>query len=168
MKTRIHVNLNVADLTRSVAFYSTLFGHVPTKVRSDYANFRLDAPALHLALVHKPGHTPAATEQHFGVELFEDAELDTWRERITSAGLAPRIEEQVTCCYAVADKFWVQDPDGNEWEFWVRHAEAEAMRESAAEGECCAPSPMPLTTLEGLTPAPAKAADTAPQGGCCP
>ena len=164
MKTRIHVNLNVRDLTRSVAFYSTLFGHVPTKIRSDYANFRLDEPALHLALVHKPAHAPVKTEQHFGVELFEDAKLDGWRERVTRAGLAARTEEEVTCCYAVANKFWVQDPDGNEWEFWVRHAEAEAMREEAAEGECCAPEPMPLTTLEGLTP---DESSCAPETGCC-
>ena len=165
MKTRIHVNLNVRDLTQSVAFYSTLFGHVPTKVRSDYANFRLDAPALHLALVHKPTHQKVESEQHFGVELFEDTELDTWRERVTDAGLGARIEEEVTCCYAVANKFWVQDPDGNEWEFWVRHAEAEAMRESGAESECCAPTPMPLTTLDGLTPV--EAPSCAPESGCC-
>ncbi len=164
MKTRIHVNINVRDLTQSVAFYSTLFGHVPSKVRSDYANFRLDEPALHLALVHKPGNAPASTEQHFGVELFEDAELDGWRERATGAGLQARIEEEVTCCYAVANKFWVQDPDGNEWEFWVRHAEAEAMREAGAEGECCAPAPMPTTTIEGLVP---QQGSCAPETGCC-
>lgn len=165
MQTRVHINLNVRDLTQSVAFYSTLFGHVPTKVRSDYANFRLDAPALHLALVHKPTHPPTTTEQHFGIELFEDGELGGWRERIRGAGLAPRVEEQVTCCYAVADKFWVQDPDGNEWEFWVRHEEAEAMHGADLESECCAPTPMPLTTLEGL--APKGAANCAPESGCC-
>lgn len=165
MQTRVHINLNVRDLTQSVAFYSTLFGHVPTKVRSDYANFRLDTPALHLALVHKPAHPPTTSEQHFGVELFADADLGGWRERVQGAGLTARIEEQVTCCYAVANKFWVQDPDGNEWEFWVRHEEAEAMRESAAEGECCAPEPMPLTTLEGL--APKGASSCAPESGCC-
>lgn len=164
MKTRVHVNINVRDLTQSVAFYSTLFGHMPTKVREDYANFRLDTPGLHLALVHKPDHARVQTEQHFGIELFEDGELNGWRERVETAGLAPRIEESVTCCYAVANKFWVQDPDGNEWEFWVRSGEAEAMRESDAEGECCAPAPMPLTTIEGITPKPTSCA---PETGCC-
>ena len=25
----------------------------------------------------------------------------------------------VSCCYAVQDKTWVKDPDGNEWEVFV-------------------------------------------------
>jgi hypothetical protein len=35
------------------------------------------------------------------------------------AGLETRIEENVTCCYAVQDKVWVTDPDGNNWEVYV-------------------------------------------------
>jgi hypothetical protein len=31
----------------------------------------------------------------------------------------PRDEMQTTCCYAVQDKTWVSDPDGNEWEVFV-------------------------------------------------
>ncbi len=162
MKTRIHVNIDVRDLDQSVAFYGTLFGTEPSKTREDYANFRLDTPALHLALVHDPEHTPANRDQRFGVELFDDAELDGWRERVEAAGMTTRIEEEVTCCYAVANKFWAQDPDGNDWEFWVRHAEAEAMSDKpASSGECCAPAAaMPLSTIAGLSP---KKSDE----GCC-
>ena len=147
MQTRVHIHIHVRDLGRSTAFYETLFGQPASKRRPDYANFRLDEPALHLALAHEPGHESVSTEQHFGVELFDDQVLADWRGRV--AALAPRIEQQVTCCYAVADKFWVRDPDGNEWEFWVRHEEAEAMHapsDPASEG-CCAP--MPLSTLPG-------------------
>ena len=158
MKSRVHVNINVRDLTASVAFYGALFDADPTKVREDYANFRLDTPGLHLALVRKPDHPPVQTEQHHGVELFDRDALDAWRARLETRGVNVRIEEQVTCCYAVADKFWVADPDGNEWEFWFRTEEAEAMHEDAAEGECCAP--MPMATLEGLKPKQAP-------GGCC-
>jgi hypothetical protein len=28
---------------------------------------------------------------------------------------------QTDCCYAVQDKTWVQDPDGNDWEVFVVH-----------------------------------------------
>ena len=150
MRTRIHVNLEVGDLDRSVGFYEALFGTSATKRREDYANFRLDQPGLHLALVRAPDHAGRETDEHFGIELFEKDQLDAWRERSETRGLPVRIEEQVTCCYAVADKFWVADPDGNDWEFWVRTEEAEAMHEEAAEGECCAP--MPMATLEGLAP----------------
>ena len=47
--------------------------------------------------------------------------------------MTPRVEEQVTCCYAVADKWWAADPDGNEWEFWVRSDEADRRHHRAAQ-----------------------------------
>ena len=132
MRTRIHINLGVHDLDRSIAFYTRLFGVGPSKVRADYANWRLDEPALHLALVSEPGMEKPPTGEHFGVELFEEDALDGWRARASAAGVAVRIEEQVTCCYAVANKWWAADPDGNEWEFWVRSAEAESMHDAPA------------------------------------
>lgn len=146
MKTRIHVNVNVADLDRSIAFYTRLFGAGPAKVRADYANWRLDEPALHLALVSKPDHRKDHGGEHFGIELFATEDLHAWRGRVEAAGVTPRIEEQVTCCYAVADKWWAADPDGNEWEFWVRSDDAEAMHgdmplETASGSTCCAPAP---------------------------
>ena len=170
MRTRIHINLEVRDLDRSVGFYEALFGTSATKRREDYANFRLDEPALHLALVLRPDRRLAPTDQHFGVELFEDDVLNAWRARVEARGVATRIEEEVTCCYAVANKFWAADPDGNEWEFWVRHAEAERMREAeegaqAGDGACCAP--MPMSTLAALEPLPEPGTDDEP-GGCCP
>ena len=103
---RIHINLSVADLDRSIAFYTRLFGTGPSKVRGDYANWRLDEPGLHLALVHDPAFTKDRSGEHFGVELMENDALDGWRERAQAAGVTVRTEEQVTCCYAVANKFW--------------------------------------------------------------
>lgn len=41
------------------------------------------------------------------------------RERWTEEGLLTRDEMQTSCCYAVQDKTWVRDPDGNEWEAFV-------------------------------------------------
>jgi len=148
---RVHLNLDVRDLTRSVAFYGTLFGTMPSKLESDYANWRLDAPGLHLALVHKPQHEPAETDQHFGIEIMDDDALFTWRDRVKAAGIDVRVEEAVTCCYAVANKFWVTDPDGNDWEFWVKHEDADAMHGDTASTDagCCAPptkATMPLAT----------------------
>ncbi len=146
MQTRVHINLTVSDLAASIGFYEAMFGVPATKRRDDYANFRLDAPALHLALVQATKQQPAAVgdsnQQHFGIELFDDGELAAWRERVTN--LRPVDEQQVTCCYAVADKFWLADPDGHAWEFWVRHAEADRLTrqlagESAPDSGCCAP-----------------------------
>lgn len=145
-KARPRWGRNVTDLDASIRFYSSVFGIEPTKRRDDYANFRSLEPPLHLALVSHPGHQllGPSSNQHFGIELFEDSQLHVWREQVVSAGLVPRLEESVTCCYAVADNFWLQDPDGNEWEFWVRKDEADSMHGEEAgccAPECCAPEP---------------------------
>lgn len=176
MKTRIHISVPVSNLEASKRFYAALFGVAPSKVKADYANWRLEQPALHLALVQAPkvasGHNPV---RHFGVELFSDSDLQGWRKRAAEAGLSLRDEEEVVCCYAKADKFWAQDPDGNEWEFWVRLEEAEAMKgeSRAKEGECCAPAATAnagASTAKAASPCctPAQKAEAqAAQQGCC-
>ncbi|AGY58286.1 ArsI/CadI family heavy metal resistance metalloenzyme [Gloeobacter kilaueensis] len=145
MPFRPHISLDVADIDRSVRFYSTVFATEPTKHYPDYANFRLTAPALHLAVVLAPGREGRRTGgEHFGVEFLEASELAGWRERAEAAGLALRVEEAVTCCYAVADKFWLSDPDGHEWEFWLRLEEADSLATAAPQitsaAVCCAPA----------------------------
>lgn len=144
METRVHISLEVSDIQKSIAFYSALFQREPSKVRADYANFRMEGPDLHLALVHVPNlKTEKVVSRHYGVELFSDDKLKLWLESAKRTGIKPRIEEEVTCCYAVANKFWAQDPDGNEWEFWVRKGEADSMTANqsseAKAPACCAP-----------------------------
>lgn len=141
MKYRPHINIPVSNLSESISFYEKIFGVPPTKVKEDYANFRLSDPAIHLALVYKPNSAKRPThngeDQHFGIEVFSDADFADLKERVKSTGLIPTLEEEnVTCCYAKANKFWLQDPDGNEWEFWIRQDEAEIMHEEKAS-TCC-------------------------------
>ena len=38
---RFHVHLHVADLGRSIGFYSTLFAAEPARVEADYAKWML-------------------------------------------------------------------------------------------------------------------------------
>lgn len=149
MDTRVHISLEVSDLQKSIAFYSRLFQHEPTKVRDDYANFRLETPQLHLALVHKPGRgrEPGPAEgnnRHYGIELFSDDKLGSWLEKAQASDLTLRTEGNVTCCYATANKFWAQDPDGHEWEFWVRTGDADSMhsvdeQKPKQKAQCCVP-----------------------------
>lgn len=150
MDTRVHISLEVSNLEKAVEFYARLFQNEPTKLKSDYANFRLESPQLHLALVHNPKRAAEpASNRHYGIELFANERLAAWLEAAQAGGLETRVEEQTTCCYAVADKFWTRDPDGHEWEFWVRQAEAETMNAEASEplkqapaaekARCCAP-----------------------------
>ena len=162
MKSRIHINLSVRDLEASKAFYAELFGAAPSKEREGYANWRLDAPALHLALVHDPAARPAGeSERHFGVELFDQGELATWQARPKKKRVSLRLEEQVTCCYAVGNKFWAKDPDGNEWEFWVRTGEAESMT-GEQNAECCTPAQKEEATIVSALPGAKVVA-----GACC-
>lgn len=159
---RIHISLPVTNLDQSLAFYGTVLGQPASKVRDDYANFRLDAPPLHLALVLSgaSGDSPAArasgSPHHFGVELPDHDQLGAWRARAAEAGLAMRVEDDVTCCYARADKFWVSDPDGHEWEFWVRTADADAMH---------VPKNKPQAEAEARNQAQAK---NQARPACCP
>jgi predicted lactoylglutathione lyase len=146
MEMRIHISLEVSDLKKSIQFYEGLFGREATKVQSDYANFRMENPNLHLALVNAPQREleSQSSNRHYGIELFSKGTLSEWQKSAQNAGLSLRIEEQVTCCYAVADKFWARDPDGHNWEFWVRSSDTETKDSIPAvaqpsKSQCCAP-----------------------------
>lgn len=137
---RVHISLPVADLAHSIAFYERLLGTPATKRRPGYANFRLDEPPIHLALESHDRTAAASTNHsHFGIELADADTFTAWRERLRGSGAVGRDETDAVCCYAKADKVWVADPDGNEWEVWVRKAEVEALRGDASDS-CCAPA----------------------------
>ena len=114
---RLQLALNVRDLDRAVAFYSRMFGVEVHKRKPGYANFAIEDPPLKLVLFE----VPDAPERlnHLGVEVFEAAEVGAATDRLRRAGLATRVEDQTTCCYATADKVWATEPDGIRWE-WYR------------------------------------------------
>jgi catechol 2,3-dioxygenase-like lactoylglutathione lyase family enzyme len=115
---RFHVALNVQDLARSVRFYREILGLEPDKQHPGYARFLLDAPGLVLSL-NEAGRVQGGNRvAHFGIRLGSASALTRARERVTGAGHAVRDEAQTLCCHALQDKFWVLDPDGNEWEFY--------------------------------------------------
>jgi catechol 2,3-dioxygenase-like lactoylglutathione lyase family enzyme len=117
---RIHAALPVRDLRRSIAFYRALFDREPTKLRQGYARFELDEPPMNLALRETDGPTDPVDEvAHFGVQWQDVAAVRREAERLARAGLATRREDAVICCYALQDKVWVTDPDGNRWETYV-------------------------------------------------
>lgn len=41
------------------------------------------------------------------------------KARLQEAGLATRDEMDVDCCFALQDKVWITDPDGNRWEVFT-------------------------------------------------
>lgn len=115
---KAHVALNVSDVERSLEFYKQMLGIEPSKVRTGYAKFDVAAPPLNLTLNEHPAATRGALS-HMGIQVASTEDVLAMRERWRSAGLATRDEMQTNCCYAIQDKTWVSDPDGNAWEVFV-------------------------------------------------
>jgi predicted enzyme related to lactoylglutathione lyase len=122
--SRVQLALNVSDVDEAVDFYSRLFQTAPAKRRPGYANFAVAEPPLKLVLIENP--SAAGTMNHLGVEVFSTEEVAATQRRLAADGLATATEEQVSCCYAVQDKVWVDDPDGAPWEVYTVLADADA------------------------------------------
>lgn len=134
---RIHMGLAVSDLERSKDFYQTLFGQPPIKERPGYAKFEPADPSVNLSLNEARFEEGARRlPAHFGIQVKTSQAVTDAVERFRAAGLAPRTEEQTACCYAVQDKAWVQDPDGNEWEVFVV-TDADSPLRKDEDSSCC-------------------------------
>jgi catechol 2,3-dioxygenase-like lactoylglutathione lyase family enzyme len=116
---RFHLSLNVINLDKSVAFFRTLFGTAPAKVRPDYAKFEPADPPLVLSLAPAREVGRGGALNHLGFRLPDARSLVAMQERLERAGLRTRREEGVECCYARQTKFWAHDPDGNLWEVYT-------------------------------------------------
>jgi catechol 2,3-dioxygenase-like lactoylglutathione lyase family enzyme len=144
--SRIQLALNVDDLETSIAFYSTLFGTEPHKVRPGYANFAVAQPPLKLVLIENAG--AGGSINHLGVEVEDVDTVDSELSRLAAAGFATTEERDTTCCYAKQDKFWVQGtPDGERWEVYTitddltspaTVADQGPSEEACADAACCA------------------------------
>ena len=133
--TRLHVGIAVSNIKESASFYKRLFGVDPSKVRNDYAKFEPIDPSVNLSLIEVAKVQPGNREHHFGIQVKSAEQLEAMRQRLTNAGMSLEIEKETTCCYAVQDKLWVSDPDGNRWEvFLVLQSNAELRN---ASKDCC-------------------------------
>jgi catechol 2,3-dioxygenase-like lactoylglutathione lyase family enzyme len=130
-----HVSLNVSNIDASVAFYEKAFGVSATKRRPGYAKFDLQSPSLNLTMQEAP--RTGVNASHFGVQVASTADVTEAKRRFEAAGLSTLTEEDTACCYAVQDKVWVEDPDGNSWEVFVVKSDAPVMKADAST--CCAP-----------------------------
>jgi catechol 2,3-dioxygenase-like lactoylglutathione lyase family enzyme len=132
-KMKMHVGVNVTDLKRSIEFYTKVFNADPVKVKTDYAKFLLEDPSLNFTLNLKD-KVSGNQVGHFGFQVENAEEVIKHKERLEIQGFFAREEMDVTCCYATQDKFWVTDPDGNEWEFFFTKGNVVTMETQTA---CC-------------------------------
>ena len=138
---RLHVNMAVNDLDKSIGFYTSLFDSEPTVVKDDYAKWMLDDPRVNFAITTR-GQRKGI--DHLGIQVENEAELGEVYSRLQSAA-APVIEEgETTCCYANSEKSWIFDPEGIAWETFLTHGESpvygsDFIDTAAQDSACCTP-----------------------------
>ncbi|MGF9857808.1 ArsI/CadI family heavy metal resistance metalloenzyme [Priestia endophytica] len=120
----VHVGINVTNLESSIGFYQKVFGVDPVKVKDDYAKFLLDEPGLNFTL-NVCNKVEGNQVNHFGFQVETHEEITAHNARLEKEGFFAREEMDTTCCYAVQDKFWITDPDGNGWEFFYTKSDSE-------------------------------------------
>lgn len=144
---RFHVHVRVADIDRSVVFYSSLFGNEPSVVKADYAKWMLDDPRINFAISMRDG--AAKGIEHVGLQVEDKAELDEVYGRLKAADRPMLDEGATTCCYAKSKKSWIADPDGVVWEAFLTEGDSttygggpdlnQLASANAASGACCTP-----------------------------
>ena len=81
---------------------------------------------------------------HMGIQVGSTADVLTVRRQWRERGLSTRDEMKTECCFALQDKTWVRDPDGNQWEVFAvledNLPEKTNMEKSCCAPDCCAPA----------------------------
>lgn len=144
--SRVQLAINVSDLASAIAFYSGLLSTDPDKVRDGYANFAVEDPPLKLVLIEQRGQRDRGVVgalNHLGIEVDTSDEVADSADRLSDMGLATDLRENTTCCYALQDKVWVDDPDQVPWEIYTVLADVASDTDSACgsgsspSSHCC-------------------------------
>jgi lactoylglutathione lyase len=152
--SHVHVHLHVRDLGVSLAFYQRFFGAPPVKERPGYAKFLPSFAPINLALSAGEAGRGNAVD-HLGFQVESREMVRELLVRVKAAGLSVREEMDTNCCHANQDKFWVQDPDGVNWEIYHLNYDlddvhqtdaglAEAPALASAASSCCVPVAMQI------------------------
>ncbi len=156
-----HISLNVRNIDQSVNFYRKMLSIEPLKYikaettvhsivqdktgidsrkkRTGYAKFDLENPPLNLVL-NEVDFEEGGSLSHLGLQVASTGDVLGMREIWHDNGLLTIDEMAVNCCYAVQDKTWVKDPDGNEWEVFVVLENTENQQETNPTSFCCVTS----------------------------
>ncbi|TNE36816.1 MAG: glyoxalase/bleomycin resistance/dioxygenase family protein [Alphaproteobacteria bacterium] len=165
---RLHVNLSVADLDQSIAFYNALFASEPTVLKDDYAKWMLDDPRVNFAITSRGDKKGV---DHLGIQVESDDELAEVYGRLKQAGRPIFEEGDTVCCYAQSEKSWIADPEGVSWETFLTKGESTTFGGDVREADgadkaaaCCSPAEEAAAACCG---AAKEAARPAPTGSCC-
>ncbi len=147
---KMHVAINVRNVETSILFYQRMLGLEPSKSRPKYAKFDVEHPPLNLTLNERPFGERGALF-HLGIQVASTEDVLAMRERWVAAGLKTREEMQIICGYALQDKSWVADPDGNEWEVFVVHQDNLPTYYGTEADQCSSQSSAPCSTITATT-----------------
>ncbi len=142
---RLQLALNVDDIDAAVDFYSKMFATQPQKLKPGYANFAIEQPPLKLILFEGAGDNGSIN--HLGVEVETSADVVSAEARLSEAGLSTTGVDETICCFAEKAETWLQGPDGNRWEWYVKQGDTEQaeyelvnnVSEGSEQTACCAP-----------------------------
>lgn len=164
MANTFHVAVYVRSIPEAVEQYRRILGIEPAKVRQDYAKFELTDPPVIFSL--NAGGEPG-TLSHLGIRYPGTGDVASNLVQAKGAGLETFRQDGTTCCYAKADKYWVQDADGIRWEMYTLLEDVEAdtaadaslrrfLGQEKGEGvpsvaptNCCAPAEMTAGATTG-------------------
>lgn len=132
MKT--HISLNVSSISESIEFYKKMFGVEPFKVRPGYAKFDIENPPLNLTM-NQTTFAKGGSLSHLGLQAETSEDVLKIGKRWAESGLTTLDEMHTDCCYALQDKTWISDPDGNQWEVFVVLGDTPGT--AASDATCC-------------------------------
>lgn len=138
---RMHVSLYVSNLEKTIHFYKGFFGVPADKIKPGYAKFILEEPSLIISFIENKERVQA----NFGHLGFQVETKELMEEKLEAArllGIVSQEEIGTSCCYAIQDKFWAEDPDGIQWEVYYFHEDAEFNDPSYSSEDasaCCMP-----------------------------
>lgn len=167
---RMHVSYYVSNLAQTVDFYTTFFGKPANKIKAGYAKYVLDEPALIISFIENKDRVNSSFG-HLGFQVESKEEME---ERLATAQkqeIVDREEIGTSCCYAVQDKFWVNDPDGYQWEVYYFHKDAEfndpKYDQEEASACCIVPESQETKPKIKLSEINNQEASCEPGSGCC-
>lgn len=135
---RLQLGLNVDDLDAAIDFYTRMFGVGPAKVKDGYANFAIAEPPLKLVLFSGAGEP--GTLNHLGVEVASADLVSAAEARIAAEGIETTGVAETSCCFAAKTETWLEAPDGQRWEWYVKEGDLDGFASDApadASSGCC-------------------------------
>ncbi|MEM9243398.1 MAG: VOC family protein [Pseudomonadota bacterium] len=132
---KFHLSLPVSNIHKTAQFYRILFQSEATKLKDDYVKFEPERLALTISFIQSKSSS-IDTSQHLGLQFVSSEKLDAYYQWLDKHQLISKTKsrEKAVCCYANQDKFWVNDPDGYEWELYYRIDDSDYKSQAS---QCC-------------------------------